>query len=102
MVYFIPDSNMKLLSLYHKSNKLLLPLFGLTYLSKYNETNKYLTSILETLNVANIGYHSYFSMSTIITDYVKMKNITPFVRVINLKSHILATGGFIYYIYQNK
>ena len=102
MVYLIPDSNMKLLSLYHKSNKFLLPLCGLTYLSKYNQVYNPLTNILESINILNIGYHSYFSMSTIITDYVKINNIKTFARIINLNSHIFASTGFLYYIYQNK
>ena len=93
-----PDMNLKALSFYHTSNKTLLPLVTLDYINyKYN-----LNFDLFIYPVTNflIGYHSYLSMSSIITDYIKPPTLNQIARIANAKSHIVAGTGIFYYIYQ--
>tara|TARA_Y100000992_G_scaffold130081_1_gene85736 strand:- start:752 stop:1066 length:315 start_codon:yes stop_codon:yes gene_type:complete len=95
-----PEKNISLLKKYHTSSKLLIPLIGISYLSnKYDY--KYSESVFNTLNILNIGYHSYVSTSCVITDYIKPKTISTMVRGTSLSFHGLATIGFIYNMYNN-
>ena len=94
-----PDKNLTLLKYYHKSNKLILPLLLLSLGSHTYELN--ITKYLDTINILNLGYHSYVSSSCIINDYIKPKNIKYIFRVTNFKSHIFANIGLINYVYNN-
>ena len=93
-----PDMNLKALTLYHSSNKVLLPLSALSYIN-YKYKLKY-DSYIYPVTSSLIGYHSYLSTSCIITDYLKPPTLNSFARMVNAKSHFLATAGFLYYIYQ--
>jgi hypothetical protein len=93
-----PDMNLKALTLYHSSNKVLLPLSALSYIN-YKYKLKY-DSYIYPVTSSLIGYHSYLSTSCIITDYLKPPTLNSFARMVNAKSHFLATTGFLYYIYQ--
>lgn len=97
MNYLTPEKSLNLLKTYHNGSKLLLP-FGLLSYACHTKGYKKQAQYIDYFNILNIGYHSYVSMSCIITDYVKPKNIEFPVRLFNAKSHILATGGFIYYV----
>ena len=49
-------------------------------------------------NVFNVGYHSYFSTSSIISDYIKPKNMSKFVRTSSFGLHIIAVCGLCKYL----
>ena len=95
-----PDKNSKILQLYHKSSKLILPLAISNYYLKYTE--KYNTNIvyktISITNILNMGIHSYISTSAIITDYIKIKNIKTIARTSSLILHSTSILGFIYKI----
>ena len=93
-----PDMNLKALTLYHSSNKVLLPLSALSYIN-YKYKLQY-DSYVYPITTGLIGYHSYLSTSSIITDYLKPPTFNRIARIANAKSHILAGTGFLYYIYQ--
>ena len=57
-----------------------------------------MSKIIQTTNVLNLGFHSYVSTSSVIGDYIKHKKYEIIARLINLKSHKLATIGFVFYI----
>ena len=95
------DKSTLALKVYHTSSKWLLPSLGLSGISyKYNlkiEKPIYMSSAVL------VGYHSYFSVSSVITDYIKPVSMNNVARLINAKSHLVATLGIIHYIYkQNK
>ena len=96
------DKNNTILHLYHKSAKYILPLNIISILSIYNNNKnmKYINYSIQDLNVLNIGFHSYISLNTIATDYIKIKQFENIFRILNTKSHFLATLGFIYYIHK--
>tara|TARA_Y100000991_G_C21642098_1_gene208635 strand:- start:154 stop:459 length:306 start_codon:yes stop_codon:yes gene_type:complete len=99
-IILTPEKNNFLLKNYHLSSKVLLPLaIPSLLLSKYD--SKY-QNIFHTANIFNLSYHSYVSTSCIITDYIKQPKIEKIVRLVNLKSHSIATLGFLYYIFKNK
>ena len=81
-----PDKSNSLIKIYHKLNKLLFP----SLLPSLILDNDYdIKKIFDFTNLHLFGYHSYFSFSTIITDYYKK---IPFIkesilRIINLKAH---------------
>lgn len=88
-----PEKNMFFLKNYHKSSKLLIPLMLSSYMC--NKKSYYITEkFFNSLNVVNIAYHSYVSTSCIITDYVKIKNISRLSRYSSLGLHIFATLGY--------
>ena len=93
-----PDMNLKALTLYHSSNKVLIPLSALSYIN-YKYKLKY-DSYIYPVTTSLIGYHSYLSTSCIITDYLKPPTLNRIARIANAKSHFLAATGFLYYIYQ--
>ena len=90
------DKNNRVLRYYHESNKLLVPVLLPAYICKDSETK--LAKTIKIINVCNIGFHSYVGTSCVIGDYIKHKKFEMIVRLLNLKSHKLATLGFIYYI----
>ena len=93
-----PDMNLKALTLYHSSNKSLLPLSALSYINYKYKLNY--DSYIYPVTTSLIGYHSYLSTSCIITDYLKPPTLNRIARIANAKSHFLAATGFLYYIYQ--
>ena len=93
-----PDMNLKALSFYHTSNKVLLPLTALSYIN-YKYKLQY-DSYVYPITTGLIGYHSYLPTSSIITAYLKPPTLNRIARIANAKSHILAGTGFLYYIYQ--
>ena len=89
-------------SLYHKyhfTNKLLLPSVLINYgIYKISpENSKYPTLF----NSYLFGFHSAYSTSTIITDYVKPKNLKTIARGTNLFLHGLALAGYTYHTFKN-
>ena len=91
---FSPEKSNKILHLYHHSNHALIPLFGSGLLMyKFNSTSP-LFKTLAVANVANFGFHSYVSTSTIITDYIKPRSIAKFARISSFNFHCLAILGF--------
>ena len=91
-----PDKSNTMLKKYHLSNHFLIPGVAISYgLSKFDKENKY-TSLQNTINFANVfnfGYHSYFSTSTIISDYIKPRLISQIARSGNVGLHALAFCG---------
>tara|TARA_B100000900_G_scaffold154206_1_gene130946 strand:+ start:9 stop:392 length:384 start_codon:yes stop_codon:yes gene_type:complete len=92
------DKNNSALKYYHKSNKIMIPLMGPSIL--LNNDN-YVKPVFDVANLINLGFHSYFSFSTIITDYHKK---IPFInetllRAFNLKSHSILILLFSYNLY---
>ena len=94
-----PDKNSYILKKYHTSSKLLLPLTMLSYLS-YNTGNNVAFNNLYPLSILNIGFHSYVSVSCILTDYVKPNYLSRICRPINLTFHGLAIYGYFKNIYK--
>lgn len=91
---FALDYNKNLYHKYHLTNKLLLPSFIINYgIYKYNpKYSEYFTAI----NAGLFGFHSAYSTSTIITDYIKPNNLKTLCRGSNITLHFLAIGGFAY------
>ena len=97
MWIFSPDKNIQLLHYYHLNNKIILPL-GMASLITYNLNDfKKINYFINNLGVLNLSYHSYFSTSTVITDYIKPKFLQNTSKVLNFKLHILASLGYFYY-----
>ncbi len=85
---FAPDKNNTILKYYHKSNKALIPLLIPSFfLDDNNQFKKY----FDLINLTNISFHSYVSISCVITDYHKKIPLIneTILRSINLKSHTL-------------
>ncbi len=95
-----PENNISILRKYHIGSKLLIPLCGTSYLLHKYES-KY-AKILDNINILNIGFHSYISTSSIIGDYIKPYNIQKMVKIMSLKSHLVACVGFLYFINYKK
>jgi succinate dehydrogenase hydrophobic anchor subunit len=93
----VPENNLTYLKNYHKSSKLLIPLIAASYLSNKTEYKK-IEKTFHFLSITNIAYHSYFSTSCIISDYIKPKSVLKAARIVNLNGHILASFGFYYYL----
>ena len=93
------DLNKNLYHKYHLTNKLLLPSFIINYgLYKINpDKSKYFTLI----NSYLFGFHSAYSTATIITDYIKPKNIKFIARGSNLFLHGLAITGYTYSVFKD-
>ena len=81
-----PDKSNFLIKVYHKLNKLLIPAL-LPSLLLENDNN--IKKIFDLTNLHLFGYHSYFSFSTIITDYHKKLPFIkePIIRIVNFKAH---------------
>jgi hypothetical protein len=93
-----PDQSKSMLQLYHRGNFYLLPLFGLSY---FVEDTPYLgiKTLIQSGTVMTYGYHSYVSTSFILTDYIKPKTLQSVLRVVNTKTHLFATLGFLKMIF---
>ena len=93
-----PDKSNLVIKLYHKSNKLLIPLL---IPSIFLDDSNYYKKYFDFLNITNLSFHSKISFSTIITDYYKK---IPFInvnylRVFNLKIHSILYLYFTYNLY---
>lgn len=97
---FSPDYLLNHLKFYHKSNYLLLPTASL-HIINYKFNLNY-DNYLYPPSFILLGYHSYFSSSQIITDYIKPKNLNLFFRASNLNIHFISCFGFLNYLYQKK
>ena len=99
MLLLKPDMYTNMVRYYHKTNKIIIPVTGISYVNnKYLDTPKKLPHIITTVVY---GYHSFFSMSSIITDYIKPKYIQNIIRISNSSIHLISISGFVYYIYEN-
>ena len=98
MAILKPDSSLNLYKIYNYSNKALIPLLISSFVM--NKINFEYEKPIHYLNILNMSYHSYFSTSSIITDYLKPKNYNFVARVLNLKLHGMAGLGLLYFINQ--
>lgn len=96
MNLLIPEKNNNFLKFYHRSSKTMIPLILSSYIS--NQYTPKLEKVFHTLNVLNLGYHSYVSTSCIITDYIKHQKISKLLRVTNLNLHVLSSLGALVFI----
>ena len=101
-----PDKHLLFLNAYHISGKCLLPLGFVSSLwffkgNSFN-VNEKIQKTTHTLTLLNVGYHSYVSTSCVISDYIKHSKIETFARLTNIKSHSVASLGFLYFIWKNK
>ncbi len=92
-----PDKSTLIMQLYHRSNKLLIPLIIPSLIMEDDIYKKY----FDFFNITNLSFHSYVSFSSIITDYHKKipylnKNI---VKLINFKCHSIIFLFFTYNLY---
>ena len=94
----LPDKSNFIIKLYHKSNKIMIPfLVPSILLNENNDLKKY----FDFFNINNLGFHSFVSFSTIVTDYHKK---LPFInekilRLANLKIHGFLVLFFSYNLY---
>ena len=108
-----PDLSFKTLKYYKYSYKTLLPLLGASILiesidgdiiykseEKVTKISENIKNTFHSVNIANVGFHSYVSVSSVITDYVKPVMISRLCRAANFQGHLLATGGFMYYLFK--
>ena len=96
-----PDKSHVFLNAYHASSKCLIPGSAASlYMTNSNEGR--IVKSLHSLNILNIGYHSYVSMSCVITDYIKHSNLEKFARISNLKFHSTACVGFLWFVWKSK
>ena len=93
-----PDKSNFILKKYHPSSKLLIPIFLSSLITYQSESYNY--KLLHTCNVLNIGFHSYVSTSCIISDYVKIKNLSKGSRVLSLGLHGVGMYGYLENIYK--
>ena len=98
MSILTPDKSLKFHKLYYISNKGLIPLLISSFVLSKSNINENQTKVVHYLNILNFGYHSYYSTSSIITDYIKPKNLNFIARVSSLNLHGIASLGLIYFI----
>jgi len=97
---FSPDKSKFVLKKYHTSSKLLIPLFFGSYI--LNKSNfKNLENLANMACLTNFGFHSYVSVSCIITDYIKPKLVSQVLRTSNVGLHGLALIGYYKIVYKN-
>jgi len=94
----VPDKSNFIIKLYHKSNNIMIPFFMPSILLDENNSLK---KYFDFFNINNLGFHSFVSFSTIITDYHKK---IPFInekllRITNLKVHGFLVLIFSYNLY---
>tara|TARA_Y100000591_G_scaffold325899_1_gene347575 strand:+ start:1077 stop:1451 length:375 start_codon:yes stop_codon:yes gene_type:complete len=92
------DKNTLSVSLYHKSNKIMIPFLVPSFFLDDKNSNK---KLFDLFNICNLGFHSYFSFSTIITDYYKKIPFTNenLLKILNLKTHCFLIFFFSYNLY---
>ena len=93
-----PDKNLLAYKYYHTFGKGLIPLALFSYFNNKYDLNYKAIDVFTTIN---LSYHSYFSTSCIISDYIKNKNIAKVSRLTNLNLHIVSTIGILRYIKNN-
>ena len=98
-IIYYPEQNKNVLKTYHMSSKALVPLALGSFIS-YKYKNDKLEKTFHTLNTFNFAYHSYVSMSCIITDYIKPTSISRTSRGLSLGLHCLAIYGYLNNIYK--
>lgn len=91
-----PDKSKLALRYYHTFAPTLIPMALFSYVNNKYEIN---CKTVDFANAINIGYHSYVSSSTIISDYIKHPNLSKIARISNLKLHLVSTIGIYHYIY---
>ena len=91
-----PDKSKLALRYYHIFAPTLIPMALFSYANNKYEIN---FKTVDFLNAVNIGYHSYVSSSSIISDYIKHPNLSNIARISNFKLHLVSTIGIYYYIY---
>ncbi len=96
-----PDKNLKFIQKYHLSSKLLLPGIAIQYVAHKNNINTF-EKPLQLFNVLNIGFHSYLSTSSIITDYIKPKRVLFLARFSNIGLHFISMSGHLYYTFHKE
>ena len=101
MKLLTPDLNGKILKHYHTGNKLILPLVGLSSLLHYANVYPPATRICDSTCVMMVGFHSYVSISSVITDYLKYPILAKACRTGNLGFHGVATLGLLKYCADN-
>ena len=88
-----PDHHMSYLKYYHMSSKLLIPsLFACVLSEKYDLP---FASFFHSFGVLNTSFHSYVSLSTILTDYVKPRPLNTILRSGNIGIHFIATISYL-------
>lgn len=97
---FSPEKSTQVVKLFHRTGYALLPLIGFSYCVPSEVST--LSCVLYTATLTNFSFHSYVSTSFVISDYVKNRSFQNVFRVINLKCHILATMGYVYYFTKKK
>ena len=93
-----PDKSNFIIKIYHKSNKLLIPLLlPSILLEEKNNYKKY----FDFFNILNFTFHSHVSFATIITDYYKKLPLinVNYLRIFNLKSHTIIYLYFTYNLF---
>tara|TARA_B100001113_G_C21116804_1_gene625668 strand:+ start:1460 stop:1789 length:330 start_codon:yes stop_codon:yes gene_type:complete len=95
-----PDKHISFLNVYHKANKGLIPLIGLSGTCNIIDNSVSAPSkMIHSFTIANISYHSYVSCSSVISDYIKHNRIELLSRTVNIKSHTIALIGFMWTIW---
>ena len=90
-----PDNSVNILKKYHLVNKVILPSLCINFLTQNYVNDSKLNKGLLSLNSALLGFHSYVSMSTIITDYIK-PNLRTAARVNNVGIHGIVLASYLY------
>lgn len=98
-IIYYPEQNKNVLRYYHLSSKALIPLAIGSFIS-YKYKNDKLEKVFHTLNTINFAYHSYVSMSCIITDYIKPTLLSRSSRGLSLGLHSLAIYGYLNNVYK--
>ena len=98
MSFLSPDKNLLAYKYYHTFGKALIPL---TLFSYFNNKYTFNCKAIDVLTTINLSYHSYFSTSCIISDYIKKNSIAKVSRITNLNLHIISTIGIFKYIKNN-
>ena len=91
------DTNTYFYKLYNKSNHYMLQMLAVSAgLEKTVDSD--IKNMFHVYNVFNVGYHSYFSCSSVINDYIKNKTANEILKVTNIKSHAFAVIGLCMYL----
>ena len=76
----------------------MIPSLGFTY-AGYKFDNKSLFASSSMISLPLVAGHSYVSVASVITDYIKPKTIARLARGSNLGLHVMASIGFYKYIF---
>ncbi len=88
-----PEKTNYLIKSYHNSSKILLPGFISYYCFKNID---YVNDIIYSTNIVNITYHSYYSISSVVGDYIKPKKMCKKIRITNFLFHSISFYGYFY------